>query len=48
MALNLCFLALIVLVPFSAELYDTYTDERARRRRAGRHARARGADRTGR
>ena len=25
MALNLCFLAAIVLVPFSAELYDTYT-----------------------
>jgi uncharacterized membrane protein len=27
MALNLVFLALIVLVPFAAELYDTYTDE---------------------
>lgn len=27
MALNLTFLALIVLVPFSAELYDTYTKE---------------------
>jgi uncharacterized membrane protein len=27
MALNLSFLALIVLVPFSAELYDTYTSE---------------------
>jgi uncharacterized membrane protein len=27
MALNLAFLALIVLVPFSAELYDTYTSE---------------------
>jgi uncharacterized membrane protein len=27
MVLNLTFLALIVLVPFSAELYDTYTSE---------------------
>jgi uncharacterized membrane protein len=27
MALNLTFLALIVLVPFSAELYDTYTQD---------------------
>jgi uncharacterized membrane protein len=27
MALNLSFLALIVLVPFAAELYDTYTSE---------------------
>jgi uncharacterized membrane protein len=27
MALNLSFLALIVLVPFSAELYDTYTKD---------------------
>jgi uncharacterized membrane protein len=27
MALNLAFLALIVLIPFSAELYDTYTKE---------------------
>jgi uncharacterized membrane protein len=27
MTLNLVFLALIVLVPFSANLYDTYTDE---------------------
>jgi uncharacterized membrane protein len=27
MTLNLIFLALIVLVPFSANLYDTYTDE---------------------
>ena len=36
MALNLLFLALIVLVPFSTELYDRYTDEAARRRGAGR------------
>jgi uncharacterized membrane protein len=27
MALNLVFLALIVLIPFSSELYDTYTDQ---------------------
>jgi uncharacterized membrane protein len=27
MVLNLCFLALIVLVPFAAELYDEYTDD---------------------
>ena len=27
MLLNLAFLALIVLIPFSAELYDTYTDQ---------------------
>ena len=27
MALNLCFLAAIVLVPFSANLYDDFTDE---------------------
>ena len=39
MALNLCFLAAIVLVPFSANLYDDFTDEPIAAAVLGRHAR---------
>ena len=45
MALNLCFLAAIVLVPFSAKLYDDFTDEPIAAAVLGATLGRRGADR---